>query len=83
MHKWSVTVQGWGEDDDGNTEIDLARVNLAVIKKSLCNAKYENVKDSWKNLYMPNLIIDAMFCTDGWEYAGTCHGFSGGPTIIQ
>ena len=85
MNRYTVTVQGWGEDDDGNTGIDLTQVDLTVRKKSICNAEYENLTQSFKYRYMPNLSIDAMFCTDGNVNvnAGTCYGDSGGPTIIK
>ena len=85
MNRWSVTVQGWGEDDDGSTGIKLSQVELTVRKNSICNAEYENLRESFKKLYMPNLSIGAMFCTDGNVNvnAGTCYGDSGGPTIIK
>ena len=85
MNRWSVTVQGWGEGDDGSTGTKLSQVELTVRKNSICNAEYANVRESFKKVYMPNLSIDAMFCTDGNVNvnAGTCYGDSGGPTIIK
>ena len=85
MNRYTATVQGWGKDYLERQGVYLTQVDLTIRKKSICNKEYERVRDSVKNHLMPNLSIDAMFCTDGnlREDAGTCYGDSGGPTIIK
>ena len=85
MNRYTVTVQGWGEDNDGNTGSDLTQVDLTVRKQSICNKKYEKLTPARINYWFPNLTISAMFCADSnlRRDAGTCYGDSGGPTIIK
>ena len=83
MNRYTATVQGWGKDYLERQGVYLTQVDLTIRKKSICNKEYERVRDSVKNHLMPNLSIDAMFCTDGnlREDAGTCYGDSGGPMV--
>ena len=85
MHRYAVTVQGWGVDNDGNIGADLTQVDLTIRKKSICDKKYENLSSARINYWFPNLTISSMFCADGnlRRDAGTCHGDSGGPAIIK
>ena len=52
MNRWSVTVQGWGEGDDGSIGTKLSQVELTIRKNSICNAEYENVSEAFKKVYM-------------------------------
>ena len=85
MNRYTVTVQGWGKDDDGITGIDLTQVDLTIRKRSICNKKYQNVSPAKINFWFPNLTISSMFCaeTNLQSNAGTCYGDSGGPSIIK
>ena len=85
MNRYTVTVQGWGADNDGNIGADLTLVDLTIRKKSICDKKYENLSPARLNYYFPNMTISSMFCADGnlRRDAGTCHGDSGGPAIIK
>ena len=85
MNRYTATVQGWGEDNDGNVGIDLTQVDLTIRKRSICNKKYQNISPARIRYWFPNLTISSMFCaeTNIQSNAGTCYGDSGGPTIIK
>ena len=85
MNRYTVTIQGWGQDDDGVYGEQLTQVDLTVRKKSFCNSKYRNLDDTRISYYFPNLTIDSMFCADSNlnPNVGTCYGDSGGPTMIR
>ena len=85
MNRYTVTVQGWGEDNDGNIGAELTQVDLTLRKKSICDKKYENLSPARISYWFPNMTIPSMFCADSnlRKDAGTCHGDSGAPTIIR
>ena len=53
MNRYTVTVQGWGADNDGNIGADLTLVDLTIRKKSICDKKYENLSPVILSLNIP------------------------------
>ena len=85
MHRFTVTIQGWGKDDNGDFGEDLTKIDLTVKKNSFCNKKYESLSSARKQYWFKDLLTPPMFCADSnlGDNIGTCYGDSGGPTMIQ
>ena len=85
MNRYAVTIQGWGQDEDGVAGEQLTQIDLTIRKNAICNAKYKNLDATRISYYFPNLTIPSMFCADGnlKTDTGTCYGDSGGPSLIK
>ena len=84
MNRYTVTIQGWGEDEDGVSGEELTQIDLTVRKISYCNEKYQTISYQKVSLFLPELLINSMFCADSnLLSAGTCYGDSGGPAMIR
>ena len=85
MNRFSITIQGWGKDNNGNFGQDLTKIDLTVRKNSFYNTKYEGISSARKEYWFPELLTSPMFCADSNLGAniGTCYGDSGGPSMIK
>ena len=83
MNRYTITIQGWGKDNNGNFGEDLTKIDLTLRKNSFCNQKYESISEARKKFWFPNLLIPSMFCanTNLGDDIGTCYGDSGGPSM--
>ena len=82
----SITVQGWGQDPDGNSAKKVAETSYGVRSRSQCDYRFSNAGKTYKNLVvsrMPRLSENILFCadTDVSTETGVCRGDSGGAAI--
>ena len=85
LNRFTITIQGWGQDDNGEFGEDLTRIDLTIRRNSLCNKKYETISAARKSYWFPQLLTPQMFCANSnlGDKIGTCYGDSGGPSMIQ
>ena len=85
MTRYTVTIQGWGSDDQGRSGEELTQVDLTVRPMEYCNKQYQEISFSKVSIFIPELLISSQFCADSNlnEDAGTCYGDSGGPAMIR
>ena len=85
MNRYSVTIQGWGNNDEKLKVGKLTQIDLTIRKNYYCDEKYRKLSASQISYSFPNLTIPEMFCADGNlnPTIGTCYGDSGGPALIR
>ena len=85
MNRFSVTIQGWGNNDEQLKGGQLTQIDLTIRRNSYCDSKYKKLTPSQISYAIPNLTIPEMFCADGNlnPTVGTCYGDSGGPSLIK
>ena len=84
-----LTVQGWGEDSNGDTGKLLTQIDVSIRSNRECNHRYNNAKRIDKirfKTFFPQNISEAQFCADSnlnLKKVGVCNGDSGGPALIR
>ena len=83
----SISVQGWGKDEEGSFGKRVSQANVGIRSKAECDYKFRNAGspspcDRVTRL-MPQLTEDILFCADGNlnTEIGTYKGDSGGPAL--
>jgi secreted trypsin-like serine protease len=81
----SMSIQGWGKDEEGSFGKRVSVANVGIRSKAECDYKLSNA-GSYQNrvdILLPQLSEDILFCADASinTQGGTCVGDSGGPAV--
>ena len=90
----SITVQGWGQDPDGNSAKKVSETSYGARSRDRCDYKFSNAEKIIQgnagkiyqgkvNTLMPQLSENILFCADSdlSTETGVCRGDSGGAAI--
>lgn len=84
----TVTVQGWGENINGDIGMQVSEATVTVRSKKECDYRFSragpSIIDSVR-AFLPRLTNSTLICADSSvdSQTGACHGDSGGPAFIR
>ena len=84
----TVTVQGWGENINGDIGMQVSEATVTVRSKKECDYRFSragpSIIDSVRT-FLPRLTNSTLICADSSvdSQAGACNGDSGGPAFIR
>ena len=84
----TVSVQGWGENSNGDIGREVSEATVTVRSPQECDYRFSSagpsVIDSVR-AFLPRLTDSTLICADSSldSQAGACHGDSGGPAFIR